>query len=70
MIDARRSKPFSALIEATNVIRVSGDANVAISGIAYNSNDVQPGDLFVALRGGYTDGHFYIKEPSRMARPR
>lgn len=61
MTDARRSKPFSALIEATNAIRVSGDANIAISGIAYNSNDVQPGDLFVALRGGYTDGHFYVE---------
>jgi UDP-N-acetylmuramoyl-L-alanyl-D-glutamate--2,6-diaminopimelate ligase len=59
VIDVVRTKPLSALIDATDVIRVSGDENVAISGIAYNSNDVRPGDLFVALRGGYTDGHFY-----------
>ncbi len=55
-------KTLSALIDATDVIRVSGDANVAITGIAYNSNDVQSGDLFVALRGGYTDGHFYVEK--------
>jgi UDP-N-acetylmuramoyl-L-alanyl-D-glutamate--2,6-diaminopimelate ligase len=58
--DERRIKPIKALIDATDAIRVSGDDTVAVSGIAYNSKDVQPGDLFVALRGGYTDGHFYI----------
>ena len=62
MIDASRTKLLSALIDATDVIRVSGDANIPISGIAYNSNDVQSGDLFVALRGGYTDGHLYLEK--------
>ena len=34
------------------------DAN--ISGVAYDSRKVRPGDLFVAIRGYETDGHRYI----------
>ena len=60
MTEGRRTKPLKVLIDATEAIRVSGDDTVAVNGIAYNSKDVQPGNLFVALRGGYTDGHFYI----------
>jgi len=36
---------------------VIGDPNARISGIAYDSREVKPGDLFVALVGGYFDGH-------------
>jgi UDP-N-acetylmuramoyl-L-alanyl-D-glutamate--2,6-diaminopimelate ligase len=35
---------------------------VEISGIALDSRQVHPGDLFVALSGGNTDGHRYIPE--------
>jgi UDP-N-acetylmuramoyl-L-alanyl-D-glutamate--2,6-diaminopimelate ligase len=35
---------------------------VTISGIAIDSREVQPGDLFVALRGGSADGHQYIDD--------
>lgn len=34
--------------------------DVEITGIAIDSRAVQPGDLFVALRGGSVDGHDYI----------
>ncbi|MHB0977040.1 MAG: UDP-N-acetylmuramoyl-L-alanyl-D-glutamate--2,6-diaminopimelate ligase [Candidatus Aquicultorales bacterium] len=33
---------------------------VEITGIAYDSRQVKPGDLFVAIRGHRTDGHRYI----------
>ncbi len=33
----------------------------AIRGIRYDSRDVAPGDLFVALRGAHSDGHAFIE---------
>ncbi|HCK66208.1 MAG TPA: UDP-N-acetylmuramoyl-L-alanyl-D-glutamate--2,6-diaminopimelate ligase, partial [Anaerolineae bacterium] len=35
--------------------------DVQISGISINSRAVKPGDLFVAMQGGTTDGHIYIQ---------
>jgi UDP-N-acetylmuramoyl-L-alanyl-D-glutamate--2,6-diaminopimelate ligase len=41
-------------------------AGVKINGIVLDSRQVQPGNLFVALTGGNTDGHRYI--PAAMER--
>jgi len=35
--------------------------DVTITGISINSRAVQPGHLFVAMKGGMTDGHDYIQ---------
>ena len=40
----------------------SGLPETPISGIAIDSRKVQPGNLFVALQGGSTDGHRYIPQ--------
>lgn len=42
--------------------RIEGDGTIEITGVAYDSRQVQPGDLFVALRGGYADGHDYVAQ--------
>ncbi|MEW6406466.1 MAG: UDP-N-acetylmuramoyl-L-alanyl-D-glutamate--2,6-diaminopimelate ligase, partial [Chloroflexota bacterium] len=34
--------------------------DIPISGIAIDSRAVKPGDLFVAMKGGFSDGHDYI----------
>lgn len=36
--------------------------DVPISGIALDSRQVQPGDVFVALVGGQVDGHLYVSD--------
>lgn len=36
--------------------------DIEITGIAYNSCRVNPGEIFVALTGRHTDGHLYIAE--------
>lgn len=38
-----------------------GIEDLDIKNIRYNSNDVESGDLFVAIKGYLTDGHKYVK---------
>ncbi|HMF89044.1 MAG TPA: UDP-N-acetylmuramoyl-L-alanyl-D-glutamate--2,6-diaminopimelate ligase [Candidatus Angelobacter sp.] len=49
---------FSELLHGAGVTP-SGD-NPPIAGLDYNSRRIQPGWLFVAMRGGSTDGNRYI----------
>ncbi len=39
-----------------------GDAGVEIESIEFDSRLVVPGALFVAMRGGYTDGHAFLRQ--------
>ena len=39
---------------------VSGNTDIEITGIAYDSRKVKPGNLFLAIKGYETDGHKYI----------
>ncbi len=43
-------------------LEVSGDINVQISSITYDSRSVTPGSMFVALKGGYADGHQFLSD--------
>jgi UDP-N-acetylmuramoyl-L-alanyl-D-glutamate--2,6-diaminopimelate ligase len=40
---------------------VSGDGEIAVEDIQYDSRLVTPGCLFAALRGWYVDGHGYVR---------
>jgi UDP-N-acetylmuramoyl-L-alanyl-D-glutamate--2,6-diaminopimelate ligase len=42
------------------IISKSGDANPEITGINFDSRQVEPGNLFVAVSGTVSDGHAYI----------
>src|SRR5690625_3912892 len=44
---------------------VRGEADVAVSGLAYDSREVQPGDVFVAWRGWRHDGHDFVWDACR-----
>lgn len=44
---------------------IAGDAGVTITGVAYDSRRVEPGDLFVALPGHHVDGSMFIAEAVR-----
>ena len=41
--------------------QIFGDSDIDIKGIAYDSRKVEPGFLFVAIKGFETDGHKYIE---------
>lgn len=50
------------LIEGIYVKHVVGTLQTAVSGIYYDSREVQPGGLFCALRGADEDGHRFVQE--------
>ncbi len=41
---------------------MTGDENLDIQGITFNSREVKSGDLFVAIRGHQYDGHQFIDQ--------
>ncbi len=48
------------LLNEVKVLNPAAISDLLISGIAIDSRQVHPGDCFVALQGGSTDGHKYI----------
>jgi UDP-N-acetylmuramoyl-L-alanyl-D-glutamate--2,6-diaminopimelate ligase len=48
------------LIADLTASEIDGDTGTDITGIEYDSREVHPGDLFVALTGGYVDGHDFL----------
>ncbi len=46
-------------------VNCSGNCDIDVKGLKYDSRFVTPGDMFVALRGMKTDGHMYISDAVR-----
>ncbi len=59
-------KSLGQLLAGLPILQLDGDASVPVTGLAYHSGRVQPGDVFVALKGLQTDGHRFI--PQAIAR--
>lgn len=59
------SRPLRELLVGLDAARVIGDTECAIADVAYDSREVVPGGLFVALRGGYADGHRFIVDAAK-----
>ncbi|MGQ5522213.1 UDP-N-acetylmuramoyl-tripeptide--D-alanyl-D-alanine ligase [Chitinimonas sp. PSY-7] len=58
------SKPILTLSSAASAIngQLRGDAAASFTRVSTDSRDIQPGDLFVALRGDRFDGHDYAAQ--------
>jgi UDP-N-acetylmuramoyl-L-alanyl-D-glutamate--2,6-diaminopimelate ligase len=56
---------FGLLVDAAGATLIHGDRSTRITGVTYDSREVSPGDLFVALKGGYVDGHQYLRDAHR-----
>ncbi len=57
-----RSKQLKELFHNTGINVKHTLRDVEITGVRYDSRRVEPGDLFVAIRGFQTDGHRYLKK--------
>ena len=55
-------RPLSVVLSGIPDTVVRGASDISISDVAFDSRLVTTGTLFVALRGGYADGHRYIHE--------
>lgn len=48
------------LIEEVTAVGTAGDSAAPVTGVEYDSRRVRPGAVFVAMKGGSTDGNRYI----------
>jgi UDP-N-acetylmuramoyl-L-alanyl-D-glutamate--2,6-diaminopimelate ligase len=55
-------KKTEDILKGTGVISVKGNQDITLSAITFDSRNVQPGSLFVAVKGYKTDGHDYIND--------
>jgi UDP-N-acetylmuramoyl-L-alanyl-D-glutamate--2,6-diaminopimelate ligase len=53
---------LTTLLKKIEVIQISGRAKLPVEGIAYDSRDIKPGWLFIAVSGEHFDGADYIAE--------
>lgn len=53
---------LSALLSGIDTTHSSTPADPIITGMTYDSRTVQPGSLFVAIKGYHSDGHAYIPQ--------
>lgn len=56
------SAPLSRLIDKFPVLSHDGPGDPEITKICYDSRDVEPGALFVAVPGDHVDGHTFIRD--------
>jgi UDP-N-acetylmuramoyl-L-alanyl-D-glutamate--2,6-diaminopimelate ligase len=56
---------LSELLAALSHKEVHGRVDVDIAGLAQDSRQVRPGDLFVAVKGLDADGHDFIPDAIR-----
>ncbi len=50
------------ILYKVHITSTSGDMNIEVKGICFDSRNVQPGFLFVAVRGTQSDGHTFIEK--------
>lgn len=53
---------WQEIIAEITLVGSSGSAGQSVTGIEYDSRRVRPGSVFVAMKGGSTDGNRYIKK--------
>ncbi len=50
------------IIKDVEILKKSGNEDIEIKNIKYNSKNVEKGDIFVAIKGMLSDGHKYIED--------
>ena len=50
------------LIKEIKNLDIRGSTNIKVNNVSKNSNEIKPGDLFVAIKGSKSDGHDFIND--------
>ena len=58
----KRLKTLSDILYKVRLIEVSGSTAIQVSDICFDSRKVEPGCLFVAIRGEHFDGHDFMRQ--------
>ncbi len=53
---------WKVLVEEVTAIGAGGGSNEPVTGVEYDSRKVRPGAVFVAMKGGSTDGNRYVEK--------
>lgn len=53
-------KKIEDILKGTGIIAVNGNLDVKVSAVGFDSRNVQPDSVFVAVKGYKTDGHDFI----------
>ena len=53
---------WNELITEITAVGASGSSDAAVTGVEYDSRRVKPGAVFVAMKGGTTDGNRYLEK--------
>ncbi len=57
-----QEKRLEDLLPAVDYQRIFNDEGCRVRGVSYDSRDMDPGQVFVAIRGSDFDGHDFIKD--------
>lgn len=60
--DLRTAALLKDLVLSLPEMELSGNRDLEITGIEYDSRKIREGNLFVAIKGEKTDGHLYIPQ--------
>jgi len=53
------------ILYKVHITSTSGSMNAEVKGICFDSRKVQPGSMFIAIRGTQSDGHTFIEKAAR-----
>jgi UDP-N-acetylmuramoyl-L-alanyl-D-glutamate--2,6-diaminopimelate ligase len=53
---------WKELAEKVTAVGAGGDSEQPVTGVEYDSRKVRPGSVFVAMKGGSTDGNRYVEK--------
>ena len=53
---------WNELIEEITAVGAGGDSAEPVTGVEYDSRKVRAGSVFVAMKGGSTDGNRYVEK--------
>src|ERR1035441_2622829 len=53
---------WNELIAEVTAVGAGGDSSQPVTGVEYDSRKVRPGAVFVAMKGGSTDGNRYVEK--------